>query len=234
MATSIKPTRVLVVADEPPIAHALVETVRQHAYEVRAAVGGQQALEAARDCRPDVVIADLSAPPDDAELWRFLRQHLGASIMVLSVDDGERAAVEGLDAGVDYYLTKPVGMAELMARVRAVLRRRRDDTGAFVIGDFRVDPETRSVRVCGVDVQLTRKQFELFAYMARRPRCVLDHRTLLEEIWGAAASEQTEYLRVFVAQLRRKLEPNPSRPRYLVTEPWVGYYFDPGRKSCKQ
>ena len=233
MATSIKPTRVLVMADEPPIAHALAETVRQHAYEVRAAAGGQQAVEAARDCRPDLVIADLSAAPHDAELWRFLRRRLGASIIVLSVDDGERAAVEGLDAGVDCYLAKPVGTAELMARVRAVLRRRCDDTGVFSIGDFRVDPETRCVRVCGVNVRLTPKQFELFAYMARRPRCVLHHRTLLEEIWGKAASGQTEYLRVFVAQLRRKLEPKPSRPRYLVTEPWIGYYFDPGRKTVK-
>jgi two-component system KDP operon response regulator KdpE len=231
MATSIKPTRVLVIADEPPIARALAETVRQHAYEVRVAAGGQQGVEAVRDCRPDLVIADLSAPPDDAGLWRFLRQRLGASIIVLSVD-GEQAAVEGLYAGVDYYLAKPVGTAELMARVRAVLRRRCDDTGVFSIGDFRVDPETHCVRVCGVDIRLTPKQFELFAYMARRPRCVIPHRTLLAEIWGQAASAQTEYLRVFVGQLRRKLEPKPSQPRYLVTEPWVGYYFDPG-EDCQ-
>jgi two-component system KDP operon response regulator KdpE len=120
-----------------------------------------------------------------------------------------------------------------MARVRAVLRRRGGDTGAFAIGDFHVDPETRCVCVRGVDVQLTPKEFELFAYMARRPRCVLDHRTLLTEIWGQAASTQGEYLRVFVGHLRRKLEPTPSQPRYLVTEPWVGYYFDPGQDTVK-
>jgi two-component system, OmpR family, KDP operon response regulator KdpE len=121
-----------------------------------------------------------------------------------------------------------------MARIRAVLRRRPgQDAAAFAIGDFHLDPETQRVRVRGVDVQLTPKEFVLFAYMARRPRRVLDHRTLLTEIWGNAARAQTEYLRVYVGQLRRKLELKPSRPRYLVTEPWVGYYFDPGRDPVK-
>jgi two-component system, OmpR family, KDP operon response regulator KdpE len=234
MAMSIRCPRLLAVADKPRSAQALAKTTMHHSYEVRTAVGGREALAAARDYRPDLVIADLSAPPDDAfELWRFLREHLRASIIVLSNDAEERAAVQGLDAGADYYLTKPVGADELMARVRAVLRRRNGDPGAFAIGDFRVDPETCSVRVRGVDTQLTPKEFELFAYMARRPRCVLEHRTLLVEIWGQEACSQTEYLRVFIAQLRRKLEPKPSRPRYLVTEPWVGYYFDPGPETVK-
>jgi two-component system, OmpR family, KDP operon response regulator KdpE len=233
MATSIESARVLVVGNELRDAHALVKTVMQYAYEARA-VDVQQALEVGRDWRPDLVIADLSAPPVDAfEFWRFLRKSVRASIIVLSHDDREQAAVEGLDAGIDYYLRKPVGAGELMARVRAVLRRRNGDTGAFAIGDFRVDPETRCVCVRGVDVQLTRKEFALFAYMARRPRCVLDHRTLLTEIWGQAARTQPEYLRVFVGHLRRKLEPEPSQPRYLVTEPWVGYYFDPGQDTVK-
>jgi two-component system, OmpR family, KDP operon response regulator KdpE len=229
MATSTGRPRVLAVGDELLTARVLGRRVTHHAYEVRIAVGGRQALAVARDYRPDLLIADLSAPPADAfDLWRFLREQLRVSIIVLLDDDQERTRVEALDAGADYCLTKSIGTAELMARVRAVLRRRfRESEFAFVVGDFRVDPGTLRVRVRGLDIQLTPKEFELFAYMARRPRCVLDHRTLLTEIWGNPARAQTEYLRVYVGQLRKKLEPNPSRPRYLVTEPWVGYYFNP-------
>jgi two-component system KDP operon response regulator KdpE len=229
MATTSGRLRVLAVGDEPSTAHALGKRVMHRAYEVRIAVGGRQALALARAYRPDLLIADLSAPPTDAfDLWRFLREQLRVSIIVLSDDDLERTKVEALDAGADYYLTKPVGAAELMARVRSVLRRRTGESDStFTVGDFRIDPRTLRVRVRGVDVQLTRKEFELFAFMARRPRCVLDHRTLLTEIWGDPSRAQTEYLRVYVGQLRKKLESNPSRPRYLVTEPWVGYYLNP-------
>jgi two-component system, OmpR family, KDP operon response regulator KdpE len=150
------------------------------------------------------------------------------SIIVLSDDNHEPTKVGVLDAGADYCLTKPIGAGELMARVRAILRRRFGESdSAFAVGDFRVDPETLRVRVRGLDVQLTQKEFDLFVFMARRPRCVLDHRTLLTQIWGEAARAQTEYLRVYVGQLRKKLEAQPSRPRYLVTEPWVGYSFNP-------
>jgi len=222
-------TRVLAVGDDLFTAHELGETVRRDSYEVRTAVGGRQALGVAREWRPAVVVADLSAPPADVvDLWRFLRDELRVSIIVLSKGDDEKARVAALDAGADYCLAKPVGAGELMARVRAVLRHGRCASGfAFAVGDFRVDPGTLRVRVRGMDVQLTRREFELFVFMARRPRCVLDHRTLLTEIWGEAARAQTEYLRVYMGQLRKKLEPRPSRPRYLVTEPWVGYSFNP-------
>jgi two-component system, OmpR family, KDP operon response regulator KdpE len=230
MATSTGRARVLAAGDEPLTARALGRIVADHSYDVRPVVGGRQVLAVARDYRPHLLIADLSAPPTDAlDLWRFLREELRVSIIVLLKDDQERTRVEALDAGADYCLTKPVGADELMARVRAVLRRRFGESASvFAVGDFRVDPGTLRVRVRGVDVQLTKREFELFEYMARRPKCVLDHRTLLSEIWGDACRAQTEYLRVYVAQLRKKLEPKPSRPRYLVTEPWVGYYFNPG------
>jgi two-component system KDP operon response regulator KdpE len=148
---------------------------------------------------------------------------------VLSVKGEERAKVEALDSGADDYVTKPFGTDELMARVRAALRRAggEGDSGSFDAGDFRVDLERRRVHVHGNEIRLTPKEFELFVYMARHPNRVLTHRTLLEAVWGEASQEQPEYLRVFMGQLRKKLEPDPSVPRYLVTEPWVGYRFNP-------
>ena len=229
MGTSIGRARVLAVGDDLLTARALGETVADDSYEVRTAVGNRRALSVAQDYRPDLLIADLPAPLSDTfDLWRFLHYQLRVSIIVVSDDEHQLTKAAVLDAGADYCLTKPVGAGELMARVRAILRRRFGESGsAFAVGDFRVDPNTLRVRVRGLDVQLTQKEFDLFAFMARRPRCVLDHRTLLTQIWGEGARAQTEYLRVYVGQLRKKLEPKPSRPRYLVTEPWVGYSFNP-------
>ena len=233
MAPSTGRVRVLAVGDDLFTAHELGETLRRDSYDVRTAVGGRQALGAAREWRPALVIADLSAPlADIVDLWRFLRDQLRVSIIVLSKGGAEKDRIDALDAGADYCLVKPVGAAELTARVRAVLRRSRCESGfAFAVGDFRLDPGTLCVRVRGMDVQLTRREFDLFMFMARRPRCVIDHRTLLTEIWGEAARAQTEYLRVYMGQLRKKLELRPSRPRYLVTEPWVGYSFNPDGRA---
>jgi two-component system KDP operon response regulator KdpE len=149
-------------------------------------------------------------------------------IIVLSVKGEERTKVEALDAGADDYVTKPFGMDELLARVRAALRRGGEpDVEAFDAGDFRIDLGSRRVHARGQEVRLTPKEFELFVHMARHPNRVITHRALLEAVWGEASQEQPEYLRVFMGQLRKKLEPDPSNPRYLVTEPWVGYRFNP-------
>src|SRR5262249_49304341 len=167
---------------------------------------------------------------DGIELCRRIREVSAVPIIVLSVKGEERSKVEALDCGADDYVTKPFGMDELMARVRAALRRSGntpDQEASFEAGDFRVDRAARRVYTRGREVRLTPKEFDLFVYMARHPSRVLTHAALLEAVWGEASQEQPEYLRVFMGQLRKKLEPDPSNPRYLVTEPWVGYRFNP-------
>jgi two-component system KDP operon response regulator KdpE len=166
---------------------------------------------------------------DGVELCRRIRAVSNVPIIVLSVKGEERTKVDALDSGADDYVTKPFGIDELMARVRAALRRAGvdNDLASFEVGDFRIDLEARRVHVRGNEVRLTPKEFDLFVYMARHPNRVITHRTLLEAVWGEASQEQPEYLRVFMGQLRKKLEPDPSQPRYLVTEPWVGYRFNP-------
>jgi two-component system KDP operon response regulator KdpE len=167
---------------------------------------------------------------DGLELCKRIRAVSAVPIIVLSVKGEERTKVEALDSGADDYVTKPFGMDELLARVRAALRRAQTsptDVPSFEAGDFRVDLEGRRVHVNGNEVRLTPKEFDLFVYLARHPNKVITHRALLEAVWGEASQEQPEYLRVFMGQLRKKLEPDPSNPRYLVTEPWVGYRFNP-------
>jgi len=167
---------------------------------------------------------------DGMELCRRIRAVSKVPIVVLSVKGGERAKVEALDAGADDYLTKPFGTDELLARVRAALRRTSDDTGDVApleVGEFRIDLQARRIHVRGHEVRLTPKEFELFVYLARRPNRVIEHRRLLGAVWGETAQDRTEYLRVFVGQLRKKLEEDPSEPRHLATEPWVGYRFNP-------
>jgi two-component system KDP operon response regulator KdpE len=230
MGTANGRARVVAAAEQPRPARALGHMLAAHGYYVRTAVVGEPALALAGDWRPHLLVVELSDDRcDRCDLWRALRRQSSASLIVLSPDDREQTKVKALDAGADDYLTTPVGEDELMARVRAIVRRRmRESRSTFAVGDFRVDPATRCVRVGSVDVQLTPKEFELFAYMARRPRCVLDHRTLLVEVWGDGSRAQTEYLRVYIGLLRKKLEPEPANPRYLLTEPWVGYRFNPG------
>jgi two-component system KDP operon response regulator KdpE len=144
----------------------------------------------------------------------------------------ERTKVKALDAGADDYVTKPFGMEELLARVRANLRRapaaEDEESRPIEIGDFRIDPAAHKVALRGREIHLTPKEFELLVYLARRPGKVVSHRTLLAAVWGGQSTEQMEYLRVFVGQLRKKLEPQVSYPRYIVTEPWIGYRFEPG------
>ena len=224
--------RILIVDDEPQITRVLRRSLTAHRYEVRTAADGEAALELFADWKPDLVITDLSMPNmSGLELCRRLRALSALPIIVLSVKSEERVKVEALDAGADDYVTKPFGVDELLARVRASLRRApaNEQLTTLEAGDFRVDLEARSVSVRGRDVHLTPKEFDLLAYLVRNAGKVLTHRTLLGAVWGGNYVEQTEYLRVFVGQLRKKIESDPSSPKYILTEPWIGYRFDPGQ-----
>jgi two-component system KDP operon response regulator KdpE len=226
------PPHILVVDDEPQITRVLRTSLSAQGYDIRIANSGEMALEIMKDWSPNMIITDLSMPSvDGIQLCRQVRAVSQIPILVLSVRDKEQQKVEALDAGADDYVTKPFGMNELLARVRANLRRVPADNEAeavIEIGDFRVDTGAHKVTVRQREVRLTPKEFELLVYMARRPGKVVNHRVLLGAIWGGQSTEQVEYLRVFVGQLRKKLEPDASSPRYIVTEPWVGYRFEPG------
>ncbi len=233
MSAVAEKSRVLIVDDEPQITRVLKTVLTSQGYQVRTASEGESALANFSEWRPELVITDLYMPHmDGIELCRRIRAQSNVPIIVLSVKGEEGTKVEALDSGADDYVTKPFGTDELLARVRANLRRAApgdglNDVSSFEAGDFRIDLDARRVHVRGNEVRLTPKEFELFVYMARHPNRVLGHRTLLEAVWGEASQEQPEYLRVFMGQLRKKLEPDPSNPRYLVTEPWVGYKFSP-------
>ena len=230
---TVDSSRVLVVDDEPQITRVLKTVLSSQGYQVRTAAEGESALTNFKEWSPELVITDLYMPHmDGVELCRRIREVSTVPIIVLSVKGEERSKVEALDSGADDYVTKPFGIDELMARVRAALRRSGGPAGAqelesFDAGDFRIDMDARRVHTHGREVRLTPKEFDLFVYMARHPNRVLTHAALLEAVWGQASQEQPEYLRVFMGQLRKKLEPDPSNPRYLVTEPWVGYRFNP-------
>ena len=223
---------ILVVDDEPQITRVLRTSLSAQGYDIRVANSGEMALEIMKDWQPNLIITDLSMPSiDGVELCRTVRAVSNVPIIVLSVRDKEQQKVEALDAGADDYVTKPFGMNELLARVRANLRRVPAENEAdpvIEIGDFRIDTAARKVIVRHREVRLTPKEFDLLVYMARHPGKVITHRALLAAVWGGQSTEQVEYLRVFVGQLRKKLEPDAASPRYLVTEPWVGYRLEPG------
>src|SRR5512142_1443056 len=214
MATATDKSRVLVVDDEPQITRVLRTVLSSQGYQVRTAAEGESALTNFSEWRPELVITDLFMPHmDGIELCKRIRATSNVPIIVLSVKGEERSKVEALDVGADDYITKPFGTDELLARVRAALRRgagTTNDVPSFDVGDFRVDLEGRRVHVRGNEVRLTPKEFDLFVYMARHPNRVITHRTLLEAVWGEASQEQPEYLRVFMGQLRKKLEPDPG------------------------
>jgi two-component system KDP operon response regulator KdpE len=223
---------ILVVDDESQITRVLRTSLATHGYDIRVANDGETALEIMKDWTPDLVITDIAMPNmDGLELCRRLRAKTQIPIIVLSVRGEERTKVQALDAGADDYITKPFGIEELLARVRANLRRartRESEVGPVEKGDFKIDPGARTVFVKDRAIRLTPKEFDLLVYFARHAGKVVTHRTLLSAVWGGENTEQVEYLRVFVAQLRKKIEPSPNSPRYILTDPWVGYRFEPG------
>ena len=220
------------VDDEPQITRVLKTTLSSQGYGIRTAADGMQALEEMKDWSPDLVITDLRMPNmDGLALCRAIRAESRIPIIVLSVKGEETIKVKSLDAGADDYITKPFNVNELLARVRAALRRvapLEADTAVIEIGDFRIDIPARKIEVKHREVRLTPKEFDLLVYLARHPGRVVTHHALLTAVWGANSVQQPEYLRVFVGHLRKKLEPNESAPRYILTEPWVGYRFEPG------
>jgi len=223
-------SRVLVVDDKTEIARMLAATLTSEGHQVRIAADGQAAFDRFTQWRPRLVLTDLELPVVDGyELCRRIRAHSRVPIIVVSEKVEEAAIVEALDSGADDYVAKPFGTGELLARIRATLRRAGGDTRneSFEAGVFRVNMDTHRVHVRESEVRLTRKEFELFVYMARHPKRVLDHRRLLEAVWGDSSLGHPEYLRVYMGQLRKKLEPAPSQPRYLLTEPCIGYTFNP-------
>ena len=228
-----KARRILVVDDEPQIIRVLRRGLLARGYDVRVAAEGEAALDVFHDWSPQLIVTDLSMPGmDGIELCRRLRQETAIPIIVLSVKGEEYTKVKALDAGADDYVTKPFGMDELLARIRAALRRAPIEnseaaSSRIEAGDFRVDTDARLVFVRDTEVHLTPKEYELLLYLLRHAGKVLTHRVLLGAVWGGDYTEQTEYLRVFVGQLRKKIEADPAHPQYLLTEPWVGYRFLP-------
>jgi two-component system KDP operon response regulator KdpE len=227
-------SRVLVVDDEPQILRALQTSLRGAGYEVETAATGEQALTAAAVRAPDAVILDLVLPDmRGTDVCMELRAWSTIPIIVLSVVGDESEKVAALDAGADDYVTKPFGVDELLARLRASLRRAEPSPEPVLgIGDLRIDLEAREVMRNGTPVQLTPHEYDLLRLLARNEGKLLTHQTILREVWGRAYADESHYLHVYVSQLRRKLEPDPARPRYILTEPGVGYRLvDPLRRS---
>jgi len=222
--------RILLVDDELSIQRTMTPLLRSRGYEVEVAGTGRDALAAIEADQPDLIVLDLGLPDiDGLDVCRRVRERWDIPILVLSARGAEKDKVTALDEGADDYVTKPFGPDELLARVRAALRRKlageQPDTGQLQRGDLLIDFDRRRVTRSDTEIRLTPKEFELLAIMARHPGQVLTHRVILKAIWGPHSVDQPEHLRVLMGQLRKKLEPDPPRPRYLVTEPWVGYRF---------
>jgi two-component system KDP operon response regulator KdpE len=225
------PKKILVVDDEAQITRVLLRGLESAGYQVRIASDGRAGLETFRSWLPDLVITDLSMPGyTGLELCERIRQLSEVPVLVLSVKEDEPTKVKAFDLGADDYVSKPFGMAELTARVRALLRRtttQQQSDAAYEAGDFKIDPRQRLVEVNGKAVHLTPKEYDLIQYFLSNRGKVLTHRAILTTVWGSNSTEQPEYLRVFIANLRKKLEQNPRTPKYIKTEPWIGYRFDP-------
>jgi two-component system, OmpR family, KDP operon response regulator KdpE len=223
------PPQVLVVDDEPNIVSTLAPLLRARGYDVSTAMSGRSAIEIVERQKPDLIVLDLGLPDiDGVEVCRAIRETSNVPIVVLSARGTEEDKVRALDLGADDYVTKPFGAEELLARVRAALRRADAPAPAsepIVRGELVIDRERFRVLRDGEEVRLTPKEFELLTFLAQYPGRVLTHRTILKAIWGPNAVDQPEHLRVLIGSLRKKIEPNPSSPKYILTEPWVGYRF---------
>jgi two-component system KDP operon response regulator KdpE len=225
--------RILLVDDEPAIQKAVGPLLRSRGYEVDVAGTGAEALDLFEHRRPDLIVLDLGLPDlEGTEVCRRIRARSPAPIIVLSARSAEGDKVNALDLGADDYVTKPFGPEELLARIRVALRRvaseEATDSGVFRAGDLTIDYDRRRVLRDDTEIRLTPKEFELLSLLVRNPDRVLTHRAILKAVWGPNAVEQPEHLWTLVAQLRKKIEPDPATPKYLVSEPWVGYRFVTG------
>jgi two-component system KDP operon response regulator KdpE len=221
--------RILIVDDDPQIRRVLRTALVAQSYEVVDARNGEEALEKLRDEKVDLIILDMNMPGmGGLETCRSVRSSSDVSIIMLTVRDSESDKVEALDAGADDYMTKPFGSPELLARIRAALRRSPQlsyDMQVVRFDDVEINFNLRRVVVGSRQARLTPKEFELLQYMVAHPNVPIPHTKLLQSVWGPDYGDEVEYLRVFINQLRKKIEKNPSSPKYLVTEPWVGYKF---------
>lgn len=225
--------RVLLVDDEVSIQRAVGPLLRSRGYDVEVAATGAEALKLVADRAPDLIVLDLGLPDvEGTQVCRRIREHLTVPIIVLSARAAEADKVNALDLGADDYVTKPFGPEELLARIRVALRRvlseDAGESGLLRAGDLTVDYDRRRVLRGQAEIRLTPKELDLLTLLVRNHDRVLTHRAILKAIWGATAVEQPEHLWTLVAQLRRKIEPDPANPRYLLSEPWVGYRFSTG------
>jgi two-component system KDP operon response regulator KdpE len=222
--------RILIVDDEPQIRRVMRTTLVARGYMVSTARNGEEALEKVREERFDLVLLDINMPGiGGMETCRIIRSQSDIPIVILSIRNAEKEKVEALDAGADDYVTKPFSMPELLARIRAALRRApllsSGTPDVLNLGQTEINFVARRVTVNGTEVRLTPKEFDLLRYFAGNPDVAIPHAKLLQAVWGPDYGEEVEYLRVFINQLRKKIEPDPSHPAYLLTEPWVGYRF---------
>ena|SRR5579859_3669034 len=226
--------KILIVDDAQQVRRVLRTTLSAEGYTIFEAATGEEALESIRTSTPDAILLDVNMPGiGGLEACREIRRTLDVPILMLTVRNAERDKVLALDAGADDYVVKPFGMQELLARIRATLRRRmpQGKDAAFTAKDFAVDFEARLVTVRGREVHLTPKEFELLRHLVLNAGKPLTHRRLLQAVWGPDYGDEPEYLRVMINQLRKKLESDPARPKLILTEPWVGYRFQAPRES---
>jgi two-component system KDP operon response regulator KdpE len=227
---------ILVVDDEPQIRRVLRSTLTFRGYELVEASSGEEALELARKVKPDLILLDVNLPGmSGVETCREIRRLTDAPIIMLTVRNAERDKVLALDAGADDYVTKPFGIEELLARVRASLRRHSSAEAipAFQSKELSVDFESRRVSAAGEEVHLAPKEFEVLKHLIAQQGKPVSHRRLLQAVWGPEYGEETENLRVVINQLRKKIEKDPAQPKFILTEPWVGYRFQPPKAMAK-